>query len=245
MKRTTALIIIAFMLALLCSCAQDAKVESDGVGYVSFSLSRSRSFMGSISYAEPESLLWDITATKTTGSTLGAGLYEDVTITDEIGPFATGEWTFTFKGYDGETEVYNASVTAEIAVGDNSIDVSLSTSQTNGTISIVDSTYTETENAISQIDYYLDGSLLTAFTPGNCTLVETGTYKLPDYSTTKKEGVYTFTVKYITRTGAVCYESSAKIRVVGGMTTEISFLRAEGDALFNMNITQQDAIVTE
>ena len=79
------------LLILLVSCAE----HNPALGTITFDPSISRGITASIDYPSLLDRTWTLTAVKNGGDNTGAGTYEDLLLTDAIGPISVGSWTFT------------------------------------------------------------------------------------------------------------------------------------------------------
>ena len=228
MKRT---FIIIAALALLVSCAQDTE---DRTGYVTFGYATSRDVMASISYPVPENLVWTVTATKNNkGPTTGQGTYGEVLLTDELGPFSVGSWTFVF-----DSDIYHGEVSANIAEGNNRIDVNVSSTGETGTLAF--------ENCNMPADatgvYIYDGEeRIFGMGKQYMTEREDGRYGIPAQEFDLEPGIHDVTVTY----NGTDMEETFKVRVVGGLVTTVSFGVFEGSPVFRIVVDEQEALVDE
>ena len=228
------LIATIVMALLVVSCAPEAL---DKTGYVSFSASRSRDVMASIAYPSPESLMWTVGAVKTSrGSKAGQGEYDEVLLTDEIGPFAVGTWTFTLDGYDGTTLVYHGEVETTIAEGNNSIGISVTPVGETGTIVFAGCNVPANATGV-YID--LDGERIVGM--GNQYMSERadGMYDMPERETEASVGIHDITVTY----NGTNTSETFKVRVAAGLVTTVSFGIFEGKLMFNVTVEKVEALV--
>ena len=230
--KKTAILITAIITALLlfASCADD----TDKLGYVSFRQSVSRDVMASIIYPVPENLVWTVTATKNSkGPTTEQGTYDEVLLTDQLGPFSVGSWTFTF-----ESDIYHGEVSANITEGNNRIDVNVSSTGETGTLAF--------ENCNMPADatgvYIFDGEeRIFGMGKQYMTEREDGRYGIPAHEFDLEPGIHDVTVTY----NGTDMSETFKVRVVGGLVTTVSFGVFEGSPVFRIVVDEQEALVDE
>ena len=226
MKKT--LIIAIAALALLASCAE----KTDSTGYVTFGYGSSRDVTASIGYPQPESQVWTVTAVKNTrGTATGAGTYNDVLLTDTLGPFSTGTWTFTF-----DSDVYHGEVTVELTEGDNSIDVNVVTTGETGTLRFENCCIPAGSTGV-YID--MDDNRIVGMGSNYMTAREYGGFDMPVREVETEPGIHDITVTY----NGTLRTETFKVRIVAGLVTTVSFGIFEGSPQFNVIVNEQEALV--
>jgi len=228
MKKT--LIIAIAALALLASCAE----KTDSTGYVTFGYGSSRDVTASIGYPQPESQVWTVTAVKNgRGASTGQGTYDEVLLTDTLGPFSTGTWTFTF-----DSDVYHGESSVEITEGINQIDVNVTSKGETGTLRFTGCTIPEGSTGI-YID--LDGKRILGMGSQYMTERENGGYEIPVREQETTVGIHDVSVTY----NGTDRTESFKVRIAAGLVTSVTFGIFEGSPLFNVTIDEQEALVDE
>lgn len=231
MKKTTILITaIITALLLFASCAQ----QTDRTGYVTFGHASAREVMASISYPTPENLLWTVTATKNSkGPTTGQGTYDEVLLTDSIGPFSVGSWTFTF-----ESDIYHGETVANIVEGSNNVDINVTTTGETGRLTFSGCNMPGNATGV----YIFDGEE-RIFGMGSQYMTERddGLYAIPTQSYDLEPGIHDITVTY---NGTELGETF-KVRVVVGLETTVTFGTFEGRMTFNVVVDEMEALVDE
>lgn len=128
MKKVTAATAIATVMALALVLAVSC-TQTEHFGYVSFDR-RPKDIIASIAYPAPESQVWTVTATKAdNGGRTGEGTYSGVLLTDVLGPFSVGRWSFAFG-----SENYSGTTTVRISEGENHVDATVSPKGETGTL---------------------------------------------------------------------------------------------------------------
>ena len=225
------ILILAIAALLLVSCAQNTE---DRTGYVTFGYASSRDVMASIGYPTPESLVWTVTAVKNSkGATTGQGTYEEVLLTDQLGPFSVGSWTFTF-----DSDIYHGEESVNITEGINSIDINVTTSGETGILVFRDCTIPANATGI-YID--LDGQRILGMGRQYMTERENGGYEIPMREQETTAGIHDVSVTY----NGTNLSETFKVRVVQGLTTTVTFGIFEGNPVFNIVVDEQEALVDE
>lgn len=243
MKRA-ALALLA--LALLVSCSQSA---DSGLGYISFTQTHGRGVSASITYDDPYSLTWDVTATKTDGGdATGQGTTSDALLTDSFGPYSTGAWTFLLEGYRDDAKVYEGTKAATITTGSNTIEVTLSPYGENGVLRISGCTYANSEytTAVGKIQVMVDGVNRNTLMAETCTTEDGDVYTIPDTDTTIEAGVHTVQLRFSDLYNKELGTSQAvKVRIVPGMVTTLGISDAKGTGTFQVTVNQEEALVED
>ena len=239
MRKTIAIIITVTALLLAVSCNTEQKT-----GTVTFTHGVSRDLCASIGYPDADSLLWDITATKLSkGSKAGEGVFSDVLLTDEFGPFSTGRWEFSLVGKDGETAVYEGSTTAYITEGPNTIEVTVDTVGETGTLVFSGCNFPFDNGSgaeYSGVQIYVDGQMTFGVGRNYCQQNANGMWVVPQQSTQLEAGLHDVSVLLGGNEPATV--ETFKVRIVGGLTTTVTFGTFEGNAGLVVNVDRMEAI---
>jgi len=223
-----ALIILA-TIVILASCAG---VEENKEAFVTFRQSASRDVMASITYPAPEGLVWTVTATKNSkGPATGQGTYEQVLLTDSIGPFSIGSWTFAF-----DSDIYHGETTVVLTEGSNEVNVNVSTEGETGTLRFTGCTIPEGSTGI-YID--LDEERIVGMGSNYMTAREYGGFDMPVREVEAEPGIHDITVTY----NGTLRTETFKVRIVAGLVTTVSFGIFEGSPQFNVIVNEQEALV--
>ena len=227
---TIAIIVMALLLAV--SCSQQV---GDSLCLVSFSAARSRDLTAHIDYPAVNSLTWDITAVKAdNGGTTGEGLHEGVLLTDEVGPFSAGRWTFTLEGKDdGGTIIYAGSEEAVIGRGTASVSVTVTPQGETGTLCFTDRVL------FSSLNVYIDGRMRLGFTDSESEL-EGGFLWCPDKSVSLTAGVHD--VRLELGGSETRVTDTFKVRIEGGLTTYVTAGTFVGNGQFGVVLEQREAL---
>lgn len=226
MRKT--LIIAIAALALLASCAE----KTDSTGYVTFGYGASRDVTASIGYPQPENLVWTVTAVKNgKGPTTGQGTYEEVLLTDSLGPFSTGSWTFTF-----DSDVYHGETTVVLTEGANEVRVNVTTTGGTGTLRFENCNIPAAANGV-YID--LDGERVLGMGSQYMTEREDGRYAIPLRESEAEAGIHDVAVTY----NGLQQTETFKVRVVAGLVTSVSFGVFEGTPVFSVVVEEMEALV--
>ena len=239
MRKTIAIIITVMALLLAVSCNTEQKT-----GTVTFTQGISRDLCASIGYPDADSLLWDITATKLSkGSKAGEGVFSDALLTDEFGPFSTGRWEFTLVGRDGETAVYEGSTTAYITEGSNTIEVTVDPVGETGTLVFSGCNFPFDNGSgaeYSGVQIYVDGQMTFGVGRNYCQQNANGMWVVPQQSTQLEAGLHDVSVLLGGNEPATV--ETFKVRIVGGLTTTVTFGTFEGNAGLVVNVDRMEAI---
>lgn len=233
---TVAIIVMALLLAVSCSTEQKT-------GTVTFTQGVSRDLFASISYPDVNSLLWDITATKLSkGSRTGEGVFSDVLLTDELGPFSVGRWEFSLVGRDGETAVYEGSTTAYIAEGSNLLEVTVSPIGETGTLVFSGCNFPPDNGSGAEYtgaQILIDGERVFGISRNYCTQ-KNGMWSISDQTTDLSAGLHDVEVLFVGNEPITA--ESFKVRIVGGLVTTVTFGTFEGKAGLVVSVDRQEAI---
>ena len=224
MKRfSITLVIVMALLAI--SCTTDHKF-----GYVTFGTARD--VFATIDYPMPEGQIWTVTATKTSrGSKTGEGVYNDVLLTDSLGPFSVGQWTFVF-----DSELYHGETSVQIVEGANSIDIQAKTKGGSGKLIFENCNIPAAANGV----YIFNGEeKILGMGEGYMDTREDGVRVIPRQEYELEEGIYDITVTYNSTTMSETF----KIRVLAGLETTVSFGIFEGRMMFNVTVEKLEALV--
>lgn len=232
-------VVIIAVLVVSTSCSTEQKT-----GTVTFTHGVSRDLFASIGYPDANSLLWDITATKLSkGSKAGEGVISDVLLTDEFGPFSTGHWEFTLVGKDGETAVYEGSTTAYIVEGANLLEVTVDPIGETGTLvfSGCNFPFDNTSGAeYTGVQIYVDGVMTFGVGRNYCEQNANGMWVVPQQSTQLEAGLHDVSV-LLGGNEPVTVETF-KVRIVGGLTTTVTFGTFEGSTGIVVSVNRLEAI---
>lgn len=234
---TIAIIIMALLFAVSCSTEQKT-------GTVTFTQGVSRDLFASIGYPDVNSLLWDITATKLSkGSRTGEGVFSDVLLTDELGPFSTGRWEFSLVGKDGDETVYEGTTTAQIAEGPNALEVSVNPVGQSGTLVFSGCNFPFDNGSGAEytgVQIYVDGAMKFGVGRNYCEQNANGMWVVPEQSTQLEEGLHDISV-LLGGNEPVTIETF-KVRIVGGLTTTVTFGTFEGKVGLVVSVDRQEAL---
>lgn len=239
-KSITVAITIVMALLLAVSCSQQAE---DSLCLVSFSAARSRDLTARIDYPAVNSLTWDITAVKAdNGGTTGEGLHEGVLLTDEVGPFSAGRWTFTLEGKDdGGTVIYAGSEEAVIGRGTASVSVTVTPQGETGTLCLTGCNFPQFIGRVlfSSLNVYIDGRMRLGFTDSESEL-EGGYLWCPDKSVSLTAGIHD--VRLELGGSETQVTDTFKVRIEGGLTTYVTAGTFVGNGLFGVVLEQREAL---
>ena len=225
-----ALIILA-TIVILASCAG---VEENKEAFVTFRQSASRDVMASITYPAPEGLVWTVTATKNSkGPATGQGTYEQVLLTDSIGPFSIGSWTFAF-----DSDIYHGETTVVLTEGSNEVNVNVSTEGETGTLRFENCNIPSNATGV-YID--MDDNRIVGMGVQYMTERDDGRYAMPLREETVEAGIHDVLVTY----NGIQETESFKVRVVAGLVTTVSFGVFEGRAQIVVSVDEMEALVDE
>ena len=239
MRKAITITIIVMALLLAVSCHSESTL-----GTVTFTHGLSRDLSASIGYPDANSLLWDITATKLSkGSKAGEGTTEGVLLTDTFGPFSTGRWEFSLVGRDGETAVYEGSTTAYIAEGSNLLEVTVNPIGETGTLVFSGCNFPPDNGngaEYSGVQIYVDGQMTFGVGRNHCQQNANGMWVVPEQSTQLEEGLHDVSVLLGGNEPATI--ETFKVRIVGGLTTTVTFGTFKGSTGIVVSVNRMEAI---
>ena len=235
----SAVVVLGTMM--LSSCSQK---NVEAYGTVTFDEAVPRDLFASIGYPDVNSLLWDITATKLSkGSRGGEGTTEGALLTDTFGPFSVGRWEFALVGkQDGET-VYEGTTTAQIVEGANSLEVSVNPVGQSGTLVFTGCNFPPDNGNGAEytgVQILIDGERVFGIGRQNCQAGVSGMWVIADQTTTLSAGLHDVEVLFVGNEPITA--ESFKVRIVGGLTTSVTFGTFEGTTGFTVNVEQAEAI---
>ena len=212
------------------SCSQD-DVLDNSVGVISFDTSIARGITASIDYPSLLDKTWNLIATKLDGGQkVGEGEYDNILLTDTLGPFTVGSWRFTITDSEG---LITGSVDTTIKAGSNTISITVRSTANKGTLLIENCNFLESKIGahVNYVDCYVDDNRVNgtdwAVSPS---MTEDGDYYvLPTLSLQLSGGIHTIRLYYGADNGGTSSETIS-IRVVNGMTTHFSLGEQEGNA---------------
>ena len=232
-------VVIIAVLVVSTSCSTQEKT-----GTVTFTQGVSRDLFASIGYPDANSLLWDITATKLSkGSRGGEGTTEGVLLTDTFGPYSVGRWEFTLTGRDGETAVYEGSTTAYIAEGSNLLEVTVNPIGETGTLVFSGCNFPfDNGNGAeySGVQIYVDGQMTFGVGRNYCEQNANGLWVIPEQTMTLSTGLHDISVLLGGNEPATI--ETFKVRIVGGLTTTVTFGTFEGSTGIVVSVNKMEAI---
>ena len=239
MKKSITITIIVMALLLAVSCHSESTL-----GTVTFTQGVSRDLFASIGYPDANSLLWDITATKLSkGSKAGEGVLSDVLLTDEFGPFSTGHWEFTLVGKDTGTAVYEGSTTAYIVEGSNLLEVTVNPIGETGTLVFSGCNFPFDNGSGAEytgVQIYVDGAMKFGVGRNYCQQNANGMWVIPEQSTQLEEGLHDVSV--LLGGNEPTTVETFKVRIVGGLTTTVTFGTFEGSTGIVVSVNRMEAI---
>ena len=242
MRKAITITIIVMALLLAVSCNTEQKT-----GTVTFTHGVSRDLCASIGYPDADSLLWDITATKLSkGSKTGEGVLSDALLTDEFGPFSTGRWEFTLVGKDTGTAVYEGVTTAYIAEGANTVVVTVDPIGETGTLVFSGCNFPPDNGngaEYSGAQILIDGERVFGISRNHCQQNANGMWVMADQTTALTAGLHDIEVMFVGNEPMTA--ESFKVRIVGGLTTTVTFGIFEGNPVFDIVVDEQEALVDE
>ena len=233
--------VVVLGMMMLSSCSQE---NAEAVGTVTFSETVPRDLCASIGYPDVNSLLWDITATKLSkGSKGGEGTVEGALLTDTFGPFSVGRWEFILVGKDGGDVVYEGTTTAQITEGPNALEVSVNPVGQSGTLVFSGCNFPPDNGngaEYSGAQILIDGERVFGISRNYCTQGVGGMWVIADQTTALCAGLHDVEVLFVGNEPITA--ESFKVRIVGGLTTTVTFGTFEGRASFSVNVEQMEAI---
>ena len=239
--------LFVLVLAALCSCVLDNSVSDvldNSTGYVSF-CDESRGITASITYPGIYDKTWTVTATKLDGgSSVGAGTYDDVLLSDTFGPFSVGQWEFVLEGFSNGVKVFEGSVETQIKVGNNTVSVQLHTTASDGTLSFEGSNFMMSEKgAVTKVLLIVDNEDAKSWTYMQMTTEDNDLYFIPTFTKVMSKGIHTLHLRYVFQSGDVVNDPDISFRIDNGAVTHITIGMTEGSFLFNITLDTVDALV--
>lgn len=240
----TILVLLALFVVIIAVLVVSTSCSQEKTGTVIFTQGVSRDLFASIGYPDANSLLWDITATKLSkGSKAGEGVLSDVLLTDTFGPFSTGHWEFTLVGKDGETAVYEGSTTACITEGSNSIEVTVNPIGETGTLVFSGCNFPFDNGSGAEytgVQIYVDGAMKFGVGRNYCEQNANGMWVIPEQTMTLSTGLHDVSVLLGGNEPATV--ETFKVRIVGGLTTTVTFGTFEGSTGIVVSVNRMEAI---
>jgi len=239
-----AFIFVIILTLFVCSCTQE-NVLHNSIGTVSFSADVSRGVIASIDYPTVMDKVWVLTATKKdNGDTVGQGTYDEVILTDSIGPFSIGLWEFSITD---SNNLYTGTVTTNIKAGSNSVAISLHSTSNKGTLSIENCNFLESKTGkVNYVDCYVDEQRVngTDWVISPSMTTDGDYFVLPTLTVQLAGGIHSVRFYYGTDNGGFNSET-VNIRTVNGMITHFTIGEQEGNTTITISFDIQDAIATE
>lgn len=221
--------VMALALVLAVSCSQ-----TEHFGYVSFD-GRPKDIIASIAYPAPESQVWTVTATKAdNGSRTGEGTYDGVLLTDVLGPFSVGRWSFSFG-----SENYSGTTTVRISEGENHVDATVSPKGETGTLLFTGCNIEPTSNDFLFIS--VDGEKAASFAVERLEARSDGRLAVTDREIGLSAGLHNVTVTVEAKDTQTLEDFI--VRVEPGLVTTVSFGTFEGQAFLEINVETHEAVV--
>ena len=237
MKRLLPFLLILSMVFVSCS----QRVASD-VGYISFDTSDSRGISAFIEYPSLLDRTWNLTAVKLdSNGTVGAGTYEEILMTDALGPFSVGRWRFAITDSAGKI---TGTSEASVKPGNNTISVTVRSTETKGTLSVENCNFllSKTGNVL-YVDLYIDGERInTNWVTAQLTSEDGDYYVLPTITQNLSQGIHTIRLYYATDGGGQS-SGTVSVRIVNGMTTHFSIGEHEGNMMLSISFDEVSPIV--
>lgn len=230
-----------FVIFLLCACSN---VVDNTTGQVSFFTKGTRGVSASIEYPTTLDKTWTVTATKTdTGNNLGEGVYEDFLLTDTLGTFSVGAWSFALQGYSGNNLIFEGEVDFVVRAGNNSIPVAVHTVGAKGTLSVDGCNYTKTgKGNVTRVILKVDDEDLNTWVIDNTYTPDGEYYELPGFSKKIEKGIHTMSLRYMT--GETWTDSEpVAFRIDAQAITMITIGIQEVEMGLNVTIETVEAIV--
>lgn len=228
MKKAATIIIAVMALFFAVSCTQ-----TEHFGYVSFD-GRAKDIIASIAYPTPESQVWTVTATRIdNGSKTGEGTYNDILLTDVLGPFSVGRWSFAF-----ESENYGGTTTVRIGEGENHVEATVAPKGGTGTLLFTGCNIEPTSNDFLFIS--VDGEKRASFAVERFEARRDGRLSVTDKEIELEAGLHEITVTVEAKDTQTL--ESFMVRVEPGLVTTVSFGTFEGQAFLEINVETHEAV---
>lgn len=235
------------ILILAVSCTLDNSTVLDNrTGSISFVPDVSRGITASIEYPSLLDKVWTLVATKLDdGARTGEGQYEDIVLTDSLGPFSVGAWRFAITSADGSIA---GSVETTIRAGSNSIAITVRSTANKGTLSVEDCTFLESKIGakVNYVDCYVDEQRINGmeWVVGPSMTTDGDLYTLPTITMQLPGGIHTIRLYFGADNGGKSTETIS-FRVVNGMTTHFSIGEQEGNITVTVAFDVVNALVEE
>lgn len=244
MKKIVILFLFVAILFGFVACDEE-KIPATGLASISFSIpsaakSVTPSLVAHIEYIDPDTLLWDITMTKTdeTG-TEGQGVYQNKLLTDTLEGFSIGSWNISLVGHDDKNKtIYQGQIDIILNEGLNNLVVPIEPSGSKGSICFTNCNFDGTDAILYCV--MMDGSPLFSYPVGECTFNDdTGLYEVEETTQKVNMGVHNMQIQYGSHT------KSFLLRVEANMTTYVTYGVFEGKIGLSVQINEQSAIVED
>ena len=241
MKKVT-FILLAVLLVLV-SCSQ----ANTGFGTVSFNTETARGIVASITYPEIYDKTWTVTAEKIDGGASdGAGVYDDVLLTDTLDGFAVGQWRFTLEGFSGQQKVFEGSSTTIIKVGNNTVDVVLHTTADGGSLSLENCNFKMSEKgAVTKVLLVVDNEDAKSWTYMQMTTEDNDLYFIPTFTKSLTKGVHSMHLRWVFESGDIVNDEDILFRVDNGAVTHITIGLTDGQTGFNVTLEKVEPLANE
>ena len=228
-------LLLLVVLALMCSCS------SDKTGTVRLSADSSRGISAYIEYPSLLDKTWTLSAEKVDGARTGEGQYENIVLTDELGPFSTGQWRFTIT--DSENKITGTKLQT-INAGTNTVSITVHSTASKGILSVENCNLLLSRTGdVSYVDLYIDNERInTSWVISQIASDDGDYYELPTVTETLSEGIHTVRLYYATPSGGVSSDT-VSVRIVKGMTTHFSIGEHEGNLAISVSFDTQEAII--
>lgn len=191
-----------------------------------------------IEYTDPDTLLWDITMTKTDGKdSEGQGLYEDKLLTDVLDGFSLGSWNVSLVGHDDKDKtIYTGQMDIVLTEGLNNVEVAITPSGSKGSVCFVNCNFDGTEAILYCV--MMDGTPLFSYPVGECVFNDnTGLYEVAETTQKVNAGIHNMQIQYGSHNKAFL------LRIEPNMTTYVTYGIYEGKMGLSVVIEPQEAIV--
>ena len=240
----------AFWLFLICvfilaSCTFESPLKNDILARINFKPVRTQAkslqptLSAFIDYTDPDTLLWNVTLTKTDGGPKeGEGTYPDQTISDTLSGFSLGTWNISLEGHtEGNKTIYTGQASITLTEGVNNIEVSIVPSGAKGSVCFTGCNFDGTDAILYCV--MIDGTPLFSYPVGECAFNDdTGLYEVAETTQKVNAGVHNMQIQYGSHT------KSFLLRVEPNMTTYVTYGVYEGKIGLTVLLNEQDAIVT-
>lgn len=239
---------ILVLLGICCSCVLDNSTDvlHNSTGTVCILTGESRGISASIDYPELHSLIWSLTAVKAdNGETIGEGTTEDALLTDTFGPYSTGLWDFTLKGYDNGVLIYEGSARHTVLSGPNTIEIQVSPAGDGGTLSVEDCTLAQAfKGNATTVSYLVEDTKVNTVSFSLLELSD-GVYSLPDKTVELEAGIHLFRLGVSNMSGEITYIQSVRFRILPNCVTHLTIGMHAGTGALEVTVLEQEPLVTE